>query len=458
MVLLRLLQRLSLKAGWELTVAHVNHQLRGRSSLADERLVRRTAEAGGLQCVIDRVDVRGFSNRHGVSLEMAARWLRHDFLARTALERGISRVALAHHRDDQVELFLLRVFRGGGSRGLAGMNWSNVSPNHGRVRLVRPLLGSAKRDLLVYAAEKQVAFREDSTNASLNIQRNRVRHELLPLLRRDYQPGVDENILRAMDILGAESDFMHEVAEAWLQARLGWRTRCETQSKRRKPFVGNFILRSAFARLPIAIQRRCIQLQIEKLRWVPDFGLVEHLRQKPGQPIQVGRNSGLTGPPASKRPTPGIVRLVSGNGEVRCVADQAVTSFSPGTVVVNLHGSGAIDWHGVALRWELLRRKGQKLPSRTAGSELFDADKVGREVRVRHWRPGDRFQPIGMPNAVKLQDLFVNQKVPMARRRQLLVAVSASGELFWVEDLRISERFKLTGQTIRRLQWRWQRH
>jgi tRNA(Ile)-lysidine synthase len=457
MVLLRLLQKLSIEPDWKLTVAHVNHQLRGRSSLADERFVRHAAEAYGVPCVVERVDVRGCSQKHGVSLEMAARRLRHDFLARTAIERGISTIAMAHHRDDQVELFLLRLFRGGGSGGLAGMNWSSASPSDARVRLVRPLLGCSKRALLAYAAENKVAFHEDSTNASVNIQRNRIRHKLLPLLRQEYQPAVDENILRVMEILGAESAFLREVAEAWLQARLGWRAIRKTRAKLGGISAGHLIWGGEFANLPVPIQRRCLQLQIEKLGWAPDFGLVEHLRREPNQPIEVSRDSDFFAAQGANRAHPVVVRLVSENGRVRPMA-KPVAAFLPGAVTVDLGKTGAIDWHGVSLKWELRRKKGQKLPPRSARREFFDADKVGRQVRVRHWRPGDRFQPIGMPHAVKLQDLFVNQKVPMERRRQLLVGVSASGELFWVEDLRVSERFKLTGQTIRRLQWRWQRH
>jgi tRNA(Ile)-lysidine synthase len=92
-----------------------------------------------------------------------------------------------------------------------------------------------------------------------------------------------------------------------------------------------------------------------------------------------------------------------------------------------------------------------------ADREFFDADKVGSLVVVRHWRPGDRFHPIGMACDVKLQDFFTNQKVPRARRHQLLVAETGDGEVFWVEGMRISERFKLTEGTIRRLQWGCQR-
>jgi len=89
--------------------------------------------------------------------------------------------------------------------------------------------------------------------------------------------------------------------------------------------------------------------------------------------------------------------------------------------------------------------------------EVFDADRVGKRVILRHWQPGDRFQPIGMDRALKLQDLFVNQKVPRAKRHTLVVATTAAGDIFWVEGLRIADPFKLTTGTKRRLLWRWQR-
>ena len=96
-------------------------------------------------------------------------------------------------------------------------------------------------------------------------------------------------------------------------------------------------------------------------------------------------------------------------------------------------------------------------PKARAERECFDADKVGSPVRLRHWRPGDRFQPIGMASTIKLQDFFTNHKVLRGRRRQLIVATTAKGEVFWVEGMRISEPFKLTKETIRCLQWRWKR-
>src|SRR5207245_6181139 len=175
MVLLEALRRLAPANRWKLTVAHFNHQLRGRASEADEKFMARITEEWDLPLVVGRAPVRTFAARHRLSLEMAARGLRHEFLARSACNRGVETIALAHHADDQVELFFLRLLRGAGGEGLAGMKWRNASPSDPGIQLVRPLLDQPKSALRVYAAERKIQFREDATNASLDIQRNRIR-------------------------------------------------------------------------------------------------------------------------------------------------------------------------------------------------------------------------------------------------------------------------------------------
>ncbi len=144
---------------------------------------------------------------------MAARKLRHDFLARAARQRKIRTIALAHHADDQVELFFLRLLRGAGGEGLAGMKWRNAFAgefrNHAGAPVARRIQGRAA----CLGAREKIPFREDATNAQLDIQRNRVRHELLPLLTRHYQPALAQVVLRQMDILGAEADFVEQAAQ-----------------------------------------------------------------------------------------------------------------------------------------------------------------------------------------------------------------------------------------------------
>ena len=472
MVLLHVLHELSRESGWQLTVAHLNHRLRGASSLADERLVRRTAEGLKLPIVVSRADVRGFVKASGLSLEMAARKLRHDFLARVALERGIPSIALAHHQDDQVELFFLRLLRGSGSQGLAGMKWRNPSPGNPAISLVRPLLDRAKSALRDYAAQRKIHFREDATNNSLDIQRNRIRHELLPLLERGYQTAVGKTILRVMDIVGAEADLVNAIAESWLARRIATRAIKTSRLAAQNLAAPNIALlrpgfeATPFEALPVAVQRRCLQLDLIRNGIVPDYDVVEHLRLQPERPVELRRQSTVapvlrehgaqkTGDPPQVLSSLRLVRKPQG---IVRVSPVVTVPFRPEGCNLDLQGSqGKLDWDGVSFAWRILPMNRALRPKSTPGTELFDADAVGARVILRHWRPGDRFQPIGMSRAVKLQDLFVNQKVPRERRRCLAVAATACGDLFWVEGLRISERFKLTKSTIRRLHWAWQR-
>ena len=451
LVLLHLLHELARKHRWQLTAAHFNHRLRGRSSDADERLVRRTAERLKVPVLTEGADVRAFACRENLSLEMAARKLRHDFLARAAAQGRIPSVALAHHADDQLELFFLRLLRGSGGEGLAGMKWRNPSPSDPSIELVHPLLDQPKAVLLQYAADQGIRYREDASNAALDFQRNRIRHELLPLLRRSYQPALDKTISRAMDIIGAEAEFVAEAAREWL--RHGGSPKAEA----RRPTGER--ARRAFKELPVAVQRRCVQLQLLNEGIVPDFDLVERLRTVADEPVtvsQVGVRGGAKVCRAGETPVP-LCALRDRAGVVRLHTAQA-EEFQSSAMDVELKGrAGEVEFDGAGISWRIELSKTVGRPKAGVGQECFDADRVGSLIRLRHWQPGDRFQPIGMSCPVRLQDFFTNQKVPRDRRRQLIVAVTAEGEVFWVEGMRISERFKLTKATIRRLQWRSKR-
>ena len=422
MVLLHLLARLAPAHRWTLTVAHFNHQLRGRSSEADQRLVEQIAKKLGLPFIAGRADVRAHALAQGESIEMAARELRHKFLAQTALRQKIRVVALAHHADDQVELFFLRLLRGASAEGLAGMKWRNPSPANSRVTLARPLLAESKAALNAWAAHEKIPFREDATNALLDIRRNRVRHELLPLLAGKYQPGLTQVILRQMDIFAADAELVNQAALKWLKSK--------------RP--------SKFEKLPVAVQRSCLQLQLAQKGVVPNFDLIEQIRSLEDRPVAINVDE------SAMRDAAGRVQVQS----------TRKPGFSDRQTRRQLTGrAGEFLFDNVQITWEIgpLAAGTVRAAKNRVNSEYFDADKVGHAIGLRHWRPGDRFQPIGMAGGVKLQDLFTNRKIPRAERRGLTVATTAGGELFWVEGLRLAERFKLDKNTVRGLKWCWER-
>ncbi|HZV34309.1 MAG TPA: tRNA lysidine(34) synthetase TilS, partial [Verrucomicrobiae bacterium] len=421
---------------WRLIVAHFNHQLRGRSSDADERLVKRTAKKVGLPFVAGRANVKKFAREQKLSLEMAARKLRHDFLAKEAAKRKIRRIALAHHGDDQVELFFLRLLRGAGSEGLAGMKWQSPSPANPKLQLVRPLLDQTKSALAAYAVEMRVPFREDASNAQLDMQRNRIRHELIPWLRKRHQPALERVILRQMELLGAESEFVTAAAKAWLEAK-----------------------GENFDKLHISVQRRCLQLQMQQLGLAADFETIEQLRLVANQPICVASSQSDFTQHATRNTQQPIAVQRDASGIIT-IHQSAAPKFAQDSLKVRLQGTGGeILFENARIHWT--RRKTAngtfRAPLRGVNCEIFDAAKVGKDVILRHWQPGDRFQPIGMEKDVKLQDFFTNQKVPRVKRHELLLGTTVSGEIFWAEGLRIGERFKLDKKSGHGLKWRWER-
>lgn len=329
------------------------------------------------------------------------------------------------------------------------MKWHNVSPEKRSIKLIRPLLNQSKNSLRQYAAEQGIRFREDVTNRSPDILRNRIRCELLPLLRKRYQPALDPMLLRMMDILGAEAEVVVRAAKNWLSAIRGRRKSLErsgVSAEGGDAEAPGLAAELSFEELPVAVQRRCLQCQLWELGIKSDFELIERLRLNAQILSNVPRVAAKAPLARLTRDTDGLVHLES------CITQQ----FSKEALPLILAGSsGETEFAGIRILWQLERRRGAARSTARPGLEYFDADRVGEQILLRHWQPGDRFQPIGMKSAVKLQDLFVNQGIPRTQRHRLVVAATAGGELFWVEGLRMAERFKLTKTTIRRLHWVW---
>lgn len=426
MVLLTLLNQLSTTQCWKLAVAHFNHQLRGVESNEDCEFVRAKAQLLGLPFFSERAEIPALARKEGISIEMAARKVRMDFLGRSALQFGARKIALAHHRDDQVELFWLRLLRGNAGEGLGGMEWINSlpvarKPEFGSIQLVRPMLNMAKETLVEFARAQGLEFREDSTNAVPGFDRNRLRLEILPWLEK-HQPALRDTTLRLAEVLGAEKEWLREQAEEWL------RTRREIHA----PVCDE----KPFKKLHAALQREIVFRQLIEAGVGPNFSRVETLREKPRNWISVG---------AGQKCALGLDGLI----ELRRESSAGFGQDDYETTV-DLNESGLINLNGLEISW---RRAGKRTAE--TGMEFFDSDRIGPRVTFRYWRQGDRFQPIGMHQPVKLQDIFMNAHLPRAERHLRLIGLNNEGEIFWVQGFRIGERFKVTEETDNILAFRF---
>ena len=408
MVLLHLLR------ARKIVVAHFNHKLRGESSNADQKLVEETVCELGIPIVMGhwKPDKKGIL-RHG--LEMAARKARLSFLDQAAKEHQCHWVAMAHHADDQVETFFWRLLRGAGGIGLGGMKGLSSFPGNPNLKITRPLLGFRKTEILSHAKTEGILFRQDESNIDPAHLRNRIRNRLLPLLRDEFHPEADSAILQSMGLVSTDSDCVKVLAANWL---------AEEESE-------------PFDQLHPAIQRKVIWHQLIAHNIEPGHRLIVHLHLRPGHSI-------------SLNPIQTIWRDTNG----RLHLNQAHRKDHPiESIEWALHpGWNKSTFGGTALR---CRTSDRQQVQAAPGVEFFDADRVGSRVVLRHWRPGDRFEPIGLGRAAKLQNLFTNAKVPALEKRKRVIASTGCGKIFWVQGLRIGETAKIQARTTRFLEWRW---
>ena len=320
-------------------------------------MVRKTAARFNLPLEIEQADVRKFALEQNLSIEMAARKLRHEFLARAARRMRIGQVALAHHADDQLEIFFLRLFRGSGVEGLAGMSWQNQSPSEAKLRLVRPLLDQPKSTLRDHAVAHGVPFREDATNQRLDIRRNRIRNELLPLLRKYYQPALNKTVLRGMELLRAESDLVGRLAAEWVRELKSGKT--DSPSSKASPYH-----KWSFDELPVALQRRSLQRQLIDLGIAADFETVERLRVEVDRAVCLGPGVGLVEEAGSVsfcaiRDARGVVRVQRMTKPSRFSAEQVRIELAGKRERSSLQGCESNGQKGYCPEW-VARLKGRQ--------------------------------------------------------------------------------------------------
>jgi len=439
--LLCLLLELRAELGIVLSVAHVNHKLRGKESDEDARFVAKLARQHGLELDVRDAPVDG-SHISGIrsGIEAAARELRHGFFRQLAREGRVTKVATAHTLDDQAETVLLRIFRGTGIRGLSAVHPRIVFEEQGRAfgELVRPLLSFRRVALREFLRERGQSWREDSSNRDIAFLRNRVRHRLLTMIGEEFGEAAIEHMGELAEIARAEE-------EHWERGHPEVRGQGAGDQTRQAAALRGLAVAPLLA-LPLAAQRRLVRGWLETN--APDlsisFRLIEEaLELARGSADQRPADKRSTGKrPAGKRlELPGGRNLLRRN--VRLGRQELLLELEP----FGAHGEAADYEYPLAVPGAVeVPELGACIEARVVDAggvpegergQLLDLGRMPKEVLIRNWRAGDRFWPAHTAAARKVKELLSDRHATGAEKKLWPVAIAEGCGLVWMRGFAV---------------------
>ena len=405
---------LLLKDKADFVVAHCNFHLRGEESDGDERFVREYAERNGLTLYVKQFDTMGYAKEHGVSIEMAARDLRYAWFEELRQQLGYDYIAVAHHVDDQLETFFINLLRGAGIRGLKGMQSLNGN-------IIRPLLDFSREEIHQYAIENGIKWREDHTNAETQFLRNKIRHELLPVIDSISKEGRNA-ILKSISHLASENELYRELVKEKLSqlvettdgSETSLRGVLATKQSNQHYFGSGWIAALHF--VPLAMTGG-EQLLFE---WLRDYGF----------------NSDQ-------------VHFIH-----EAMNGQPGTAFFSPTHRVTIERDGVEltpicqhDKTQVELVYEQHPNDDNFVIDKSPEVAQLDYDKLTLPLKLRRWQAGDQFHPLGMKGTRLLSDFLKDLKLTTRQKEACQVLITANDEIVWVVGWRIDDRFKVTDKT-----------
>lgn len=405
-----LLSLLKLKKEFSLSLAvvHVNYHLRGTDSNRDQLFVETLAKKYELPFYVKDID--GKKEFKNGDLQEKARELRYSFFLKTAKEIKANKLALGHNKDDQVETVLMRFLRGSGTGGLSGIPVKReLAPGF---TLVRPLLETKRKEIALFLKRNKIKARTDKSNLKDVYLRNKLRHKLLPLLKKEYNSKIEDSLFRMAGIFSLEDDFLNK----------------DVLKHIKNDKDGSFISKKEFDGLPGALKQRALRELVRLAK-----GDLKGLESK--------HLFGFTGNKKSAD-LPGGLSLVDNYGRITAVKRKG--KVKQGKVRLKIPGITGFGNKKVAVSIkDVVKYFGGK------NEAFLDADKVRLPLFLRGRQDGDRFMPFGMTKYKKIQDFMVDEKIPSYKRDGVPLLLDSKGNILWVAGYRPDERYRVTKKTKR---------
>lgn len=412
--LLHLLTRFKSQYRLQLTAVYVNHQIRKKAALQEEKFCSTLCRTLGVPLSIVREDIPALAKREKIGLEEAGRAFRYELFERMAIQQKLTKVALGHHLDDRVETILFRIVRGTGRVGLGGIPVK-------RGKIMRPLFDISKAQILSYLKANRLAYCTDQSNLRSQFSRNYIRNRLLPELRRRLNPQVDRALLNMAETVAAEEELLEKKVARAVKQSVSVTPGGKIELDREK-FRGytNWLRRR--------LLRYCLGSISEGVMF--DRETVERIDD------QILHGKGDLSLPGKIQAVPAGSKIVFVHG----APIQLERELNPGKAV-----------RLTSPNVQIAARFGRKLPSkpttvRRATRVSLDRDKVEFPLVVRTIRAGDRFQPLGLHGSKKVGDYLTDRKVPKVYRDEILVVTDDRG-IIWVVGYDIADRVKVDKST-----------
>lgn len=416
--LLDVLDRLRDEMGFTLEVAHFEHGIRGESSVADADFVREIASVKNLKFHFGSKNPKALMNDKKLSIEEAARDARYVFFENVRNSSPLVKIATGHTSNDQAETVLMRLLRGSGPRGLAG-----IPPVRGCY--IRPLIEIERSEIMEYLNECHLKWRVDETNELDNALRNRIRHDLIPALKRDYNPRVVEALCRGAEASRETVDYIDATVEKIAAEEIETREsgifiplRAITENH---PALATGIFEAAF---------KMAAGNLRKLRF-------EH-RAAPIRAAREGR-VGIYNLPG------GLLAAVDRSG-ILITQEMPEINFEY-CVPLKIPGKTSIDVIGAEIEAEIIERCDTELWKNALPDEAYlDFDLMTPPFEARSWKTGDRMIPLGTIGTKKIQDIFTDSKTPCGKK-PFHPIIATAGEIAWAARMRISDKYKISEKT-----------
>jgi tRNA(Ile)-lysidine synthase len=409
-----------------LFLAHMNHSLRGDSSDKDQLYVENAAKQFRLPIMTEKVDTKEFSRKHKISIEDAARRLRYNFFINTAQKLGIGTVATAHTKDDQAETVLMRIIRGTGLRGLRGIPAKNCISD---IKIIRPLIDVSRAQITAYLSSKGCKPRFDRSNTDIRFLRNKIRRKLIPMLEHNYNPEIKDTLSSFAEIAARDYDYLCANHDMVFKKLAG------TQ----RPGIVRFSLFD-IQKQHISTQRGIVRNAIKFL--CNNLDNIDYRHWKEIESLIGSRPAG------SRVDLPNNIAVNKTKTSVAFSSFKKTVLEKPKSVSF-ISKIPSVTHFG---RYIIKARPVKRTPGfacKPKNIEYLDIKDTDFPLILRTHNDGDRIRPLGMKKHKKLSDIFIDEKIPVKKRKKIPLIVSSSGEIACIFNVKMSDSFKINADTKR---------